>query len=459
MLKHLQISFAWVAMIGIAAGPIPLLAQTGPAPVPTGEQAPPAAPLLSPDQLDTLLAPIALYPDPLLAQIMPAATMPTEVVMAYRYVKSGKSPDQIDAQQWDESVKALARYPDVLKMMDKDLDWTTALGDAFVAQPNDVFNSVQRLRAKAESFGNLKSTPQQVVSTDQNIIQIMPADPQVIYVPQYQPQVVYVQAPPDPLVPLITFGAGLALGIWIHNSVNWYGGNVYYNNNGWNNHYHGGGWNNNYHGGGNNVTINNNNNININNGNGNVWKPKPGYKPGGGGNNGNWPNNGTKPGTRPGGNGGGQQNPFKPGYNGGGNKPSTLPGSNGSGQAPKPGNRPGGNGGGQAPKPENRPGGNGGGQAPKPGGGFGGNGSGQAPKPENNPFKPGSNGSGQAPKPSNKPGSNGGGQAPKPGGWPGSNGGGQAPKPSGGFGGNGSGQKPANNQMTPPPRRKRRIQS
>ncbi|MCE0521995.1 MAG: DUF3300 domain-containing protein [Methylacidiphilales bacterium] len=372
MLKRLQISFAWIALVSLLAGPIPLTAQTAPPP----EAAPSAQteePKLTDEQLDTLLGPIALYPDPLLAQILPASTVPGDIVMAARYVAAGKDPDKIDSQPWEESVKALARYPDVLKMMDEKLDWTTDLGHAFIAQPEDVFNAVQRLRAKAREYGNLKDSPQQVVTVEKEVIKIMPADPQIIYVPQYQPQVVYVQQPPSVVAPLITFGVGFAMGYWIHNEVNWYNGNIYYHNNGWNNHYHGGG---NYYGGGNNININNNNNINIGNGNGNngsVWKPqnKPRPTPYGGGNgagNGNrpgsgnnskWPNNGgnqpgnnrpgngqpgnNRPGNgnnqpgngnnRPPGNGNGSQKPStrptnpqtKPGQGGGQQKPSTRP--------------------------------------------------------------------------------------------------------------------------------------
>jgi hypothetical protein len=336
MLKHLQIFFAWIAWASLFGGPIPLVVQS-------------TASNLSDDQLDTLLAPIALYPDPLLAQILPASTVPGDVVMAARYVAAKKDPDKIDAQPWEESVKALARYPEVLQMMDEKLDWTTELGQAFIAQPDDVYNSIQRLRAKAQSVGNLKDTPQQVIVVEKEIIKIMPADPQIIYVPQYSPQVVYVQQPPTVVAPIITFGAGFALGFWIHNELNWYNRNIYYHNYGWNSHYHGGG---NYYGGGN-TTINNNNNINIGNGNGNgnrpgngngnggsVWKPQnrpstlPAYsgnngnRPGGG-NNGNGPNNGngrpdkaTPPGkpTQLPANGNN-----RPSGNGSQQKPSTLP--------------------------------------------------------------------------------------------------------------------------------------
>ena len=108
--------------------------------------------------------------------------------------------------------RALAHYPEILKMMNDKPDWTARLGAAYTAQPADVFASVQRLRAKAQAAGNLKATSQQTVATDNNVISIMPADPQVIYVPQYSPDVVYTQPAVNVAAPLITFGAGLALG-------------------------------------------------------------------------------------------------------------------------------------------------------------------------------------------------------------------------------------------------------
>src|SRR5664280_2779683 len=132
-------------------------------------------------QLDQLLGPIALYPDPLIAQI----------VLADRYVTGGGNPNQIDQQPWDPSVQALARYPGVLKWMDDNLNWTTDLGQAFINQQPDVMVSIQRLRTAASNVGNLQSTPQQQVVNDGGYIEIVPADPQVIYVPVYQPDQVY----------------------------------------------------------------------------------------------------------------------------------------------------------------------------------------------------------------------------------------------------------------------------
>src|ERR1039457_6110751 len=138
---------------------------------------------LSAAQLDQLLGPIALYPDPLIAQILPASTLPTEIVLADRYVNGGGDPNQIDQQPWDPSVQALARYPGVLKWMDDNLNWTTALGQAFLNQQQEVMESIQRLRTSANDIGNLQSTPQQQAINDGGYIEIVPANPQVIYVP------------------------------------------------------------------------------------------------------------------------------------------------------------------------------------------------------------------------------------------------------------------------------------
>ena len=136
----------------------------------------PAYQPLGDDQLDQLLGPIALYPDPLIAQILPAATFPTQIVLADRYVSGGGDPDQLDQQPWDASVQALARYPDVLKWMDDNLNWTTELGQAFLNQQQDVMNSIQRLRTSAYNLGNLQSTPQQQVIDDGGYIEIVPVD-------------------------------------------------------------------------------------------------------------------------------------------------------------------------------------------------------------------------------------------------------------------------------------------
>jgi hypothetical protein len=183
---------------------------------------PPPMPAYQPlayQQLDRLLGPIALYPDSLIAQILPASTLPTQIVMADRYVSGGGDPNQIDQQPWDPTVQALARYPNVLKWMDDNLDWTTELGQAFLNQQQDVMDSIQRLRQSAYNFGNLQSTPQQQVINDGSDFEIVPVDPQVIYVPVYQPDQVYYQTAGGG--PFITFGIGFAVGAWLDCDFDW----------------------------------------------------------------------------------------------------------------------------------------------------------------------------------------------------------------------------------------------
>jgi hypothetical protein len=179
----------------------------------------PAYQPLSQAQLDDLLGPIALYPDPLMAQILPASTFPTDIVLADRYVSGGGDPGQIDQQPWDASVQALARYPNVLKWMDENLAWTTELGQAFLNQQQDVMDSIQRLRQSAYNLGNLQSTPQQQVINDGGYIEIVPVQTQVIYVPVYQPALVYYQ--PAYGSPFVTFGIGWAIGSWMDCDFDW----------------------------------------------------------------------------------------------------------------------------------------------------------------------------------------------------------------------------------------------
>jgi hypothetical protein len=151
----------------------------------------------NPEQLQQLVAPIALYPDSLVAQILAAATFPEQVVEADRWVQA--NPDlkgdalgrAVDQQPWDPSVKALAAFPSVLGNMDKNLSWTSSLGDAYYNQQQDVMDAVQVMRRRAQEAGNLKSTPQQTVATQDSNIDIEPADPDEVYVPAYDPWLVY----------------------------------------------------------------------------------------------------------------------------------------------------------------------------------------------------------------------------------------------------------------------------
>src|SRR5215471_833635 len=172
--------------------------------------------LFSPDDLDNLLAPIALYPDPLLAQLLPAATFVDQIMQAAQWLRAtNNNLAGINNQPWDTSVKALAGFPDVLFKMNSNLDWTTALGQAYVSQFNDVSVSIQRLRQQARASGALVSTPQQIVGAEQGFITILPAQPSLIFVPQYNPA--YVWGPSTGTIvasSLLSFGAGVALGSW-----------------------------------------------------------------------------------------------------------------------------------------------------------------------------------------------------------------------------------------------------
>src|ERR1700728_1489440 len=120
----------------------------------------------SPAELDQMLGPIALYPDPLVALILSASTFPSQIVMADRYVSGSGDPNQFDQQPWDASVQGVAHYPTVLKWLDDNLAWTTQMGQAYAAQPSDVMASIQRLRSQAPSLGNLSSSPQETVTSD-----------------------------------------------------------------------------------------------------------------------------------------------------------------------------------------------------------------------------------------------------------------------------------------------------
>ena len=172
---------------------------------------------LSPDQLDQLLAPIALYPDPLIAEILPAATLPTEIVMADRYFSNGGDPNLADQQPWDPSVQALTHYPSVLQWMDQNLDWTTQVGQAFMYQQPDVMDSIQRLRADASNLGNLQSSSEEQVVNDGGDIEILPANPDLIYVPAYLPALVYYQPNCVITFPIAPFPVGL----WLDHDFDW----------------------------------------------------------------------------------------------------------------------------------------------------------------------------------------------------------------------------------------------
>ncbi|HEX4006822.1 MAG TPA: DUF3300 domain-containing protein [Acidobacteriaceae bacterium] len=206
---------------------------------------------LAPQQMQQLVAPIALYPDALVAQVLAAATYPQQVVDADHWLQAqgNAAPDQIaagaNAQPWDPSVKGLTAFPQVLQQMAQNLSWTTELGNAYYNEPQDVMNTVQTLREQAESAGTLRSTPQETVDDDQGAIQVAPANPQVVYVPQYNPWAAYGQ----PIAPYpgftgwggyygangMQFGAGVALSAfggmawgWPMWGMNWGGESLWY---------------------------------------------------------------------------------------------------------------------------------------------------------------------------------------------------------------------------------------
>jgi hypothetical protein len=193
------------------------------------------------EELDQMLAPIALYPDSLLAQILMAATYPLEVVQADRWTKANRNlssdqlNDALDQRDWDPSIKALVPFPQVLSMMSERLEWTQKLGDAFLDQQDEVMDTVQRLRARAQAAGNLRDTEQQRVIVQERIIEIEPVQPEVVYVPVYDPTVIYGPwwypafppffFPPPPGVILVRgfgFWRGATVGrAWGHAWGNW----------------------------------------------------------------------------------------------------------------------------------------------------------------------------------------------------------------------------------------------
>jgi uncharacterized protein DUF3300 len=221
-------------------------AQTAPAPPYTQQ---------TPEQLQQLVAPIALYPDSLVAQILAASTFPEQVVQADRWVQEhtdlkGEALGQaVDQQPWDPSVKALTAFPSVLGNLDKNLSWTSSLGDAYYNQQQAVMDAVQVMRQKAQQAGTLKSTPQQTVATQGSTVIIEPASPEIVYVPAYDPWLVYgypiVPWPgwyPYPGIwyegPYLSFGIGFGIGFfggfgwgWPHWGFDWYHRYPIYNRN------------------------------------------------------------------------------------------------------------------------------------------------------------------------------------------------------------------------------------
>jgi hypothetical protein len=217
-----------IAAAALTAFSFTALAQVVPAqPAPqVGAAADPSAPHYTDDQLDQLVSPIALYPDPLVAEILPAASFPVEVVAAQQW--ANQNPGQIgndaaiQAQSWDDPVKALAHYPTVLKYLADNIQYTQELGTAFINQQQDVTNAIQRQRAKAAALGNLVTTPQQTVQNDSGVIYVEPTNPQTIYVPTYDPNAIYDQTLSSPFY----WGSGYGVGAWFDLDFDWGGHDI-----------------------------------------------------------------------------------------------------------------------------------------------------------------------------------------------------------------------------------------
>jgi hypothetical protein len=360
----------------------------GQAPTPVQPAPNQQAQVMSPDQLDSLVAPIALYPDPLLAQVLAASTYPLEIVMADRFVKENSNLTgqalvaAAGKQDWDPSVQALVAFPTVLKMMNQSLDWTTALGNAFLAEQADVMSAVQRMRMRAQESGKLQSNAQQQVQTatveGQPTIVIQQANPEVIYVPTYDPAAVF-GAPayypyPSIAYPVaasaISFGVGVAVGalfngccgggwgwgwganwgarpsLYVNNNFFIHNGNTFVNRGNWGNAYRGNAkaaWNHNprYRGA---VPYPNRGVANRYNGGTGSMRPAP--LPAG-----------NRPGQLPAANRPGQLPAAnRPGQMPGGNRPAQLPANAGGFKPGSPGaNRPAPNLAGTRPTPATRP--------------------------------------------------------------------------------------------------------
>jgi hypothetical protein len=234
-----------------------------------------AAPKYSAADLEKLAAPIAMHPDPLIAILLPASVYPLEIVQAARFVKDTNNIPKVDEQPWDENVKALAKFPDLIQKMNDDLTWTMDLGQAFLDQQKELMDTIQSLRAKAQALGTLQTTPQQIVVVTNTVIektvqqqvvyvtntvvQIQPSNPQVVYVPTYPPSMYYYYPPPVYVgpPPMLTFAAGIAVGAIIANNCDWHHGGIYVGHHGV--AVVGGGW------GHNDVDIDINRNVNIDN--------------------------------------------------------------------------------------------------------------------------------------------------------------------------------------------------
>ena len=185
--------------------------------------------LLSLPELEEVVAPIALYPDPLLGIVLPASTFPLQIVQAARFLRANEGATQPPSESdWESSVVALLNYPDVLFMMDEYLEWTAQLGDAVYFQQEDVMDAIQSVRQKAETAGHLDSNEKQVVVREREVIRIEPADPEVIYVPYYDPNLIFVEYVPIPY-PIVSFSVGYHCGPWLAYSCDWFSHGIFAN--------------------------------------------------------------------------------------------------------------------------------------------------------------------------------------------------------------------------------------
>ena len=207
--------FAALVLLALAVGapaqePVPV--QLAPAP----------ADRFTAEQLEQLLGPIALYPDALIALILPAATAPADIVLAARYLENAGDPTKAAGRTWDESVKSLLYYAEVVRWMDTNLDWTKQVGEAFRAQPAETMAAIQRLRAKARAAGTLVDSPQQQVLVDRDVIALVPTQPDVLYVPYYDPLVVYSPRPAYAGTSgFVTYSSPFAVGAWLSFDCDW----------------------------------------------------------------------------------------------------------------------------------------------------------------------------------------------------------------------------------------------
>src|SRR5678815_588854 len=253
-IERLQVGLVGMLMAAIVVEPSAVAQQ--PAAAASAPPAQASAPLKQ-EELDQLLAPIALYPDALIAQILMASTYPLEVVEAARWAKANPNlkdkalEDALQAQTWEASVKSLTAVPQVLKQMNENLSWTQKLGDAFLADQKAVLATVQALRQKANTAGNLKTTPEQTVKTEtvdnQTVIVIESAKPETVYVPTYNPSTIYgpwayptyppyyMYPPGYAYAPGLAFATGVFVGAAIWGNCNWGGNNVNINVNKYNN--------------------------------------------------------------------------------------------------------------------------------------------------------------------------------------------------------------------------------